>query len=276
MKRLSIVASVFAVVALGCFFSGSLWARPMTLMQKAYHTSPVPSLSMLIKNNAPALGLDAEQMSVVRGWMQQNRKTNRALMAEIFQLEQTIADGVLKGMSVDELQAQKAALFEARSGLFDLKAQCVALMKNTLDEAQWQKVMAMRDKAQRAAESSFGGNEVQSFLRVAPMPKFMLIVLMHHAELKLTATQNEALEAWRFEHMNRWATLFDEVLTAEKALTGDAMALADRADLLARYDTLLAKRREMAGMSLACRDNMQKVLSDKQWAFVVEKFDSYR
>lgn len=251
-------------------------AQSMTMMQKARHVSPLPGLMMVVKNDAAALGLSERQSRLLREWRDDNHEESQRLTKRILEIEQQMRVAALNGGPADALMDLRNALLQARGKLIDVKYACIAVLRRTLDERQWQQLMELHRRNQRAAASAPAGNEIQAFLRVSPMPKFMMIVIMHAAELGLSAEQEKALEAWRMEHMHNWAALLDEVILEERALTDDAIGLSAADGLMARYDVLLQKRRRMAVMSLACRDNMRSVLSDRQWAQLVDRFAQFR
>ena len=174
---------------------------------------------------------------------------------------------------MDQLRKELLGL---RGKLMDLKYRCLSNMTKTLNEQQWQKLMEIRERSLRVTSSGKkAGNEIQAFLRVSPMPKLMAVILMHKKELSLTIEQNKSLEKWRLKSMNSWAILFDQVLSSEKKITQQALAMKSNSSLMKQFDEMAKKRREMAQMSLNCRDNMQKVLSKKQRQQVVKLLKSY-
>lgn len=248
----------------------------MTMMQKAQHASPMPSLMMLLQNNADDLGLDNEQLAVMRKWRHQNMAKSKGLIQEIIELETEMSELALEGMTQEEIQELKRDLLEARGKLIDLKYRCLTTVKETLEEDQWQSLLEIRAKTLRITQDKQSQNEIQAFLRVSPMPKLMAIILMHGAELKLTPEQNKNLIDWRLKHMNHWATLFDQVLTTEKQLTEQAIALRPADAIMEDFNLMAKKRQEMAQMSLNCRDNIRKVLNDHQWTLLINKLNHYR
>ncbi|MBV2122900.1 MAG: hypothetical protein KUF74_15770 [Candidatus Thiodiazotropha sp. (ex Ctena orbiculata)] len=248
----------------------------MTPMQQAAHASPLPGLMMLVTNHAAALELSPEQISAVKNWRKANHQRSRALVQQILQTESLIATAAMNGAEEENLQRLKDQLLNTRGELLELKFVCVANLKKILDPPQWNQLMALRSRQQRVSNDQGALNDVQAFLRIAPMPKLMLVIIMHSKALKLTPEQDQALEKWRLKNMHTWASLFDQVLREEKLLTANAIALAPAEDLLQRYDSLLEKRRTMAKMSLACRDNMKKILTAAQWQQVTERFETYR
>jgi len=257
-------------------FIGSAQANKMTQMQKVAHASPMPNLMMIVSMNASALNLTKEQQKVFSKLRANNQPRVKRLVEAIFELEKEINLSVLNGIKEAEKDKLKNKLLELRGKLIDVKYRCIYDVKSTLTEEQWKLLMELYDRASRVAVSgNREGNEIQAFLRVSPMPKLMAIVLMHKKALQLTEEQNKRLEGWRLKNMNRWALLFDQVLSTEKKITQQSLAMKSSSHLMKEFNEMAEKRRIMAQMSLDCRDNMRKVLSDKQWEKVVALFNGY-
>jgi len=267
---------VVLIALLSSFLLGSATAAKLTKMQMAAHTSPMPGLMMLVNMNVDELGLDNEQLEVIHEWRRTHNQPVQDLMSEIYTIEKEITESVLEGISAEEMAGLKGDLLSLRGELIETKYQCVANIRKTLDEEQWQQLMTLRDKSIRVQKSGGrAGNEIQAFLRVSPMPKLMAIILMHKKELMLTGKQHERLEQWRLENMNHWALLFEQVLNTEKKITQRSLEMESNASLMKEFDAMTKSRRRMAQMSLDCRDNMKKVLSVRQWKEVVRLLNSY-
>ncbi len=251
-------------------FIGSASASKMTKMQKVKHASPLPSLMMVINMNANQLGLDNEQLAIINAWRNTHQQPTQRLVNDIVTLEQEMEKMVLEGVNPAEMKELKDDLLELRGELIDTKYKCVSTMQKTLDKEQWHQLMELRDRGLRVSSSDKrSGNEIQAFLRISPMPKLMAIILMHKKELKITKEQHKYLESWRLENMNKWALLFDQVLKTEKKITQQSLAMEDNAILMTQFDKMAKSRRIMAKMSLNCRDNMKKVLTEEQWQEVI-------
>ncbi len=251
-------------------------ANTLSKMEKAMHTSPVPSLMMLIKMNSNFLALDKKQLEVINQWKHNNQKPTHILMNKIIEVETEIKQSVLEGIEKPDLNNLKNTLLELRGKLIDTKYLCISTMQKTLDEKQWSKLMELRDRRLRAvASAEKETNETQALLRVSPMPKLMLIILKHEKELKLTNKQTKALEEWRLKNMVHWSILFDQVLQTEKKITHQALAMDPGSKLMKQFDDMAEKKREMAQMSLDCRDNMKNILSGNQWQEVIRLLKKY-
>ncbi len=264
------------IIFLSFVFTAQASANTLSGMQKAMHTSPMPNLMMLIKMNAKHLALDKNQLEVINAWKNNNQKPMQMLMNEIIEIEGKIKQLTLEGISRSDLNQLKNTLLNLRGKLIDRKYLCTATMQKTLDEKQWSALMTLREQRLRlTASAKKEGNETQALLRVSPMPKLMLIILKHEKELALTDIQTKALEEWRLKNMVHWSILFDQVLQSEKKVTQQALAMESNNSLMQQFDAMAKKKREMAQMSLNCRDNMQTILSEHQWQEVVQLLNSY-
>lgn len=262
------------VVLWGLLTVSSMSLAGMSNMQKAKYATPMPNLMMLIESHAYELELDNEQLAVVRNWRKSHHHQTQQWMNELIETEKFMHDAVLEGATDAEVEDYKREVLKKRSDLIDLKARCVKRMRQTLDDEQWNRLVALYQKRRQAMMgASKKVNEVQSFLRVSPMPKLMVVVLMQGDKLDLSPEQARALEKWRIEHMNRWSAMFDEVVRSEKHLTREALDMAPDEKLEKRFSELLELRKNMAAMSLACRDNVRRVLNDRQWQTLVSLFE---
>lgn len=267
---------VAQVVLLSIVFFGPATAAKLTKMQKVAHASPMPNLMMVVGMNAQILGLSKEQKAVFKKWKKNNQQRTQLLVKNIIELETEIKESVLDGIVQAEMDELKNDLLALRGELMDVKYRCVSNIRSSLDSKQWIKLMELQARASRVASSgNRAGNEIQAFLRVSPMPKLMAIVLMHKKELMLTGKQNDYLEGWRLEHMNHWALLFEQVLNTEKKITQRSLEMESSVSLMKDFEAMTKSRRRMAEMSLNCRDNMKKVLSDEQWKEVIRLLKSY-
>lgn len=245
-------------------------------MQKAMHTSPMPNLMMLVQMNAQFLKLDKDQVIVINNWKDNNKKPVETLMNQIIETEIKIKQSTLNGIEKLEFYQLKNTLLELRGKLIDKKYHCTSIIKKTLDDKQWSDLMTLRKQKLGAANAAKKEvNETQAFLRVSPMPKLMLIILMHMNELELSNEQINALENWRLKNMVHWSALFDQVLQTENKITQQALAMEAANKLMIQFDDMAEKRREMAQMSLACRDNMKTILTTAQWQQVVKLLNNY-
>ena len=256
--------------------AGLVQAKGLTKIQRVQHASPMPNLAMLIKINANNLALDEQQLGVVKDWAKNNKERSQAFVNDIFKTEKMIKVKVLEGVEELEFKRLKEKLLKLRSEFIDLKYHCNTLMKKTLSTEQWSQLMQIKKKKLAiVASDKEASNEVQAFLRVSPMPKLMLMIIMHEKELSLSKKQKSAFELWRLKNMNHWSELFSDVLKNEKIITQQALIMEPNDILMKQFDEMTKKRREMAQMSLNCRNNMQKILSEKQWITLLKLLKSY-
>lgn len=273
-QRLSVMWGLLSAFFLGLLLLSSLAQAEMSAMQKAKYATPMPNLMMLIESHSLELELDNDQLNVVRDWRKAHHHQTQQWVSELIETEKFMHDAALEGASDEDMADYRDDVLQKRADLIGLKTRCVKRMRQTFDKEQWSRLMTLYQNRQQAMmRGAKKVNEVQSFLRVSPMPKLMVIVLMQSDKLELSPEQANALEKWRIDHMNRWSAMFDKVVRSEKKLTQEALAMAPAETLEAQFSELLQIRKEMASMSLACRDNLRKVLSDSQWQTLVTLFE---
>lgn len=251
-------------------------ASNLSKMQQAIHASPMPNLMGLILMNAKALKLNEQQHLAAKGWREANQEAVAKLIKQIGATEKQINQAALVSIEPEALEQLKTKLSNLRNELIDLKYRCVNFVKQTLNPQQWQQLMQIQDEKLRfIAKAKKETNEVQAFLKASPMPKLMFIIIAHGDQLELTEQQQTQLQDWRNKHMIHWSKLFDQVIQTEKDITRRAFTMEAQQVLMASFDEVAQKRREMAQMSLNCRDNMKKVLNQQQWDKLLSLFQSY-
>ncbi|MEK8020224.1 MAG: hypothetical protein VSS75_025410 [Candidatus Parabeggiatoa sp.] len=105
-----------------------------------------------------------------------------------------------------------------------------------------------------------------------PLPNFMLVMANHGEMLDLSEDQQATLKAWGKVHKPISKQLVKAITQGEKELHQVALEGASKADMMAKLDGLLEKRKELAELKTNCRDKMREVLSDEQWEQVIEYY----
>ncbi len=277
-KRLGLAKAVVLSIAIGGMLGirSIATAAKMTKMQEMRHASPMPNLMMLVMPNAAMLELTKEQRKGLKEWRKGNLHIVRSLTQEIIDTENELRQATLDGAGVNDKKELRDFILGTRGKLIDVRYRCAINMQEILNDKQWEQLMVLRERHIIMAEAANKtGNEIQSFLRVSPMPKLMAIVLMHGHELDLSPEQAQALEDRRVNNMNEWSLLFGEVLGSERRITQEYLDMKDAKELMTEFDEMLAKRHTMAAMTLNCRNLVRDVLNDEQWEKVLRFFKSY-
>jgi hypothetical protein len=123
------------------------------------------------------------------------------------------------------------------------------------------------------ANSSAQAVNMAAVKHAHPLPNFMLVMLEYGEKLNLSEEQQAALKAWGKEHKPLAQQLVSAITQGEKALHQASLEGVSKADMMAQFDGLLEKRKELAEFKTDCRDNMREVLSDEQWEQVIEYYN---
>lgn len=118
---------------------------------------------------------------------------------------------------------------------------------------------------------SAGKQDMMAMMKHAnPVPNYMRIVVMHGDDLDLTTEQSNQLAKWREKSHHRVNGLVNEVIEGEKALKQASMENKSREEMNQMAQAVMEKRLAIIDVKTRYRDNMRKILNDKQWNKVVE------
>ncbi len=104
---------------------------------------------------------------------------------------------------------------------------------------------------------------------VTPMPPLMMVVKHHADELALTDEQKASLAKWRETSSPKVAALAKAIMAEEKQIT-EATLKNESAEVIQKMaDSVMEKRITIIKTKIQCRDNMKKIMNDKQWDTIV-------
>jgi Spy/CpxP family protein refolding chaperone len=129
--------------------------------------------------------------------------------------------------------------------------------------------------AEPAAHAHPTGNPDAVLYHANPLPNFMRLIAMHGDTLALTQAQQGALAAWREQNHARVQDLLRAVGQAEAELRDLALGQADTGALKAQYTEIEQLRRQIAETKIACRANLQRILSPEQFARVTALYGEH-
>ena len=105
-----------------------------------------------------------------------------------------------------------------------------------------------------------------------PMPNLMKVAMMYGDELNLNAEQKTAMIEWSSKAGPIMGALVKDVIKAERSLHSAALSNASQAELQDLMDRVLSFRLQVAKGKIRCRENMRKVLDDRQWDKMVSLY----
>lgn len=120
------------------------------------------------------------------------------------------------------------------------------------------------------AESSNQKPDMMAMLtHTNPVPNYMQVVVKHGEDLNLSADQSSQLAKWREKAHEKSHGLVKQIIESEKALYQASMENKSRAEISEMAQSIMEKRLAIIDGKTRGRDNMKRILDDKQWAKVI-------
>lgn len=122
--------------------------------------------------------------------------------------------------------------------------------------------------------SSVEAGNKQALKHANPMPNLMRIVVGNAALLDVNDTQMKEMKGWMKTAKPVMKSMIKEVMMKEKALHDNA--LAKDTDIEKQADEVLALRKKIIMMKTKCRQELKRILTEKQYADVITIYKSVR
>ena len=137
---------------------GALLAIAMSLpmlasAQDSELGAPIVELMPHVNKLAAELGLNAEQQAKLAAWKADAPLKRKALEAETRQTRQQLRDAILQGAERMQREALKQTLAAQQTRLVEMRALCTRMLRQTLTDEQFAKVVASY-QADRVADKS--------------------------------------------------------------------------------------------------------------------------
>jgi len=100
-----------------------------------------------------------------------------------------------------------------------------------------------------------------------PMPNLMRIAMGNAELLEISKEQMKSLRAWSSENKPKMMAMVKDVMMQERALHEEALT-TDK-DVMSKAEKMLQTRKKIIEMKTACRAELKKILSEKQYAEVI-------
>ena len=121
-------------------------------------------------------------------------------------------------------------------------------------------------------QMSGGMDKMKMMHHANPMPSLMRVIVKKGDTLNLDENQKLALKKWRTENKAIAGAKAKKVAKLESQLKNKALNGASEKDLESLATEVLAIRMDIIKGKIACRDNMQKILNDKQYKQVISLY----
>ena len=126
-----------ALLASSVLLAAPAFAEPAIVL-----ASPVVELVPIVKQQADALGLNAEQKAKLEAWMNEAPAKRKAVEQEQIDLRKKLRAAVLSLNSEDERNALIQQIADNEAKLMAMRARCVDFLRGMLTVEQFDKVVA--------------------------------------------------------------------------------------------------------------------------------------
>ncbi|MCK5813799.1 MAG: copper chaperone PCu(A)C [Cocleimonas sp.] len=240
-------------------------------MKFKQHANPMPNLMAVFKMMGDQLDLTDEQKSKLKAGIAERSPKVNELYASIKNLEKEIYEATLNSESLNKIDQLADKLMQARLALIKGKAGCRESAKEVLNDKQFQKVVELYRANRMPKPTKMDAVQAKAKLmkHVNPLPNLMQVVKKRADQLNLSKQQATDLKKWRDERgpvTQKLATTIVklEVELLEAALNNEPVAKIDQL-----ADSIMQSRVKMIRGKTLCRDNMKRILDNKQYAKVI-------
>ena len=243
-------------------------------MKFKQHANPMPNLMAVFTMMGGQLGLTDEQKSKLDAGIAARSPKIKVLYTSIKKLEKEIYEATLQGQSLKKLDQLANKLMQARLALIKGKAGCRESAKEVLNEKQFQKMVALYRANMMPKPKKM--NEVQAkeklMKHVNPLPNLMQIVNKRADQLNLSQQQATDLKKWQNQHSPMAQKLAATIVTLEVELLEATLNNEPTAKIDQLADSIMKNRIKMIRGKTLCRNNMKRILDDKQYATVIDLY----
>jgi len=110
-------------------------------MQKLQHASFMPNLMRHLMMNKSTLELNADQLSALKGYNQENSPKVQAMVGKLMDLEAKAQQMALENASVDDVVKVGEQSIQIRTDLLKAKLKCREFVKSVLTPAQYEQTL---------------------------------------------------------------------------------------------------------------------------------------
>ena len=109
-----------------------------------------------------------------------------------------------------------------------------------------------------------------ALMHANPMPNLVRVAMKNADSLNITKEQKQEIKAWSEANKPKMKELIKLVMTEERMLRKEALT-ADK-DVVAKAQTMLDARKEIIVVKTQCRQNLKRILNEKQYKDLVKLY----
>lgn len=115
-------------------------------MKNMLHANPLPNYMAILRKDAAALQLTAEQQAKLDAWYQEHNTHANETVKKIVAAEQALAQASMDGTSLEVIMKQYDEMAAMRRALAEGKTQCRDHVRSVLSAEQWAQLTKMQSE----------------------------------------------------------------------------------------------------------------------------------
>ena len=249
---------------------GGMHMKGIQKMKMKKHTNPMPNFMRVFMKMSDKLNLSAEQVTKLKAGMKERGPAIKELTASVVKLEADIYSAAINGEPLNKIDQLANSLMHERLNIIKGKTACRESFKEILDEKQFQKVVELYKENFMPKAEKMG--KMEMIKHTNPAPNLMQVIKKMGDKLNLTEKQVTDLEKWGSERGPIMKKQYQAVtqLEADIFQAGLNNESVDKISQLG--DAITQERIKIIRGKMFCRDNMKRILDDKQYNKVIELY----
>lgn len=233
------------------------------------HVNPMPNLMRVYENMGDKLHLTAEQKVKLDASIKEHKSKMVALTQRVMKIEKEIKDAFLNEASIGKIDQLANNLMQERLAIIKEETLYKEKAKQILDKKQFAKMATLyRENFMAKSKMNKEQAEIAMKAHTNPMPNLMLVVEKMADKLNLSKQQANDLKMWRDERAPVIAKQYQSIMKQEADILERALNNAPEEMLAPLADGIMQVRMKIIRGKIFCRENMKRILDDKQYATV--------
>jgi len=245
----------------------------MDKMKVKKHVNPMPNFILVYKKMGDKLNLTDEQKAKLDAGIKERGPKIAELTKLVMQIEKDIKEAALNDDSIDKIDQLANNLMQERLAIIKGKTFCRESAKEVLDEKQFGNMVKLY-RENFTAKPKMNEKQAQMAMKMHtnPMPNLMMVVKKMSDKLNLSKEQAAELKQWSDERGPVMAKQYKSVMKQEADILELSLNNAPEEKLAPLADGIMQVRMKIIRGKALCRENMRRILDDKQYAKVKELY----
>lgn len=249
---------------------GGMHMKGIQKMKMKKHTNPMPNFMRVFMKMSDKLNLSAEQVTKLKAGMKERGPAIKELTASVVKLEADIYSAAINGEPLNKIDQLANSLMHERLNIIKGKTACRESFKEILDEKQFQKVVELYKENFMPKAEKMG--KMEMIKHTNPAPNLMQVIKKMGDKLNLTKKQVTDLKKWGSERGPIMKKQYQAVMQLEADIFQAGLNNESVDKISQLGDAITQERIKIIRGKMFCRDNMKRILDDKQYNKVIELY----